>query len=134
MTDADVEKLFRDRRLHAGLAWVLVGFLGLVVVEGVVAGELLWAGFAGAVCLLSLLPVVAYRHPEVMLPWEVVEFAIAEIALATGAPGVLTQYSLGDTMKDLLFNLMGGAVWKTAHPSDIVSVIESRLDARAGTE
>lgn len=69
--------------------------------------------------------------------WEVVEFAIAEIALATGAPRVLTQYSLGDTMKDLLFNLMGGvvvAVWGTAHLTDIVSAIEGRLDTRSRTE
>ncbi|NHN48591.1 DUF2238 domain-containing protein [Halostella sp. JP-L12] len=69
--------------------------------------------------------------------WEVVEFAIAEVALATGAPRVLTQYSLEDTMKDLLFNLMGGvivAVWGTAHLTDVVSAIERRLDTRSGTE
>ena len=86
MTDADIDRLFRDRRLNAGLAWALVAFLGLVAVEEVVAGELLWAGFAGAVCLLSLLPIAAYRDPEVMLPWEVVAVAALPVlgrAMAT---------------------------------------------------
>lgn len=75
MSDADIDRLFRDRRLNAGIAWVLVAFLALVTVEEVVAGELLWAGFAGTVCVLTLLPIVAYRDPEVMLPWEVVAVA-----------------------------------------------------------
>jgi len=69
--------------------------------------------------------------------WEVVEFVIAEVAAVTGGPRVLTQYSLGDTMKDLLFNLIGGvivAVWGTAHLTDVVGAIENRLDARSGTE
>lgn len=137
MTDADIDMLFRDRRLDAGLAWILVASLGLVAAEEDVASEHLWAGFAGAVCLLSLLPIVTYRDPEVMLPWRAVEFAIAKIALATGPPRVLTQYSLGDTMKDLLFDLMGGlvvAMWGTAHLTDIVSAIQSRLDTRSGAE
>jgi len=75
MADANIDRIFRDRRLNAGLAWVLVGFLGLVAVEELLVGELLWAGFAAAVCVLSLLPFVAYRSPEVMLPWEVIAVA-----------------------------------------------------------
>ncbi|WP_121821299.1 hypothetical protein [Halostella salina] len=69
--------------------------------------------------------------------WEVVEFAIAEFAAATGAPRVLTQYSLEDTMKDLLYNL-GGAVivatWGTAHLTDVVGAIGTRLESRSETE
>ncbi|WP_135534331.1 hypothetical protein [Halostella pelagica] len=69
--------------------------------------------------------------------WEVVEFVIAEVADITGGPRVLTQYSLEDTMKDLLFNLIGGvivAIWGTAYLTDIVGAIEDRLDARSGAE
>jgi len=65
---------------------------------------------------------------------KVVEFAIAEIALATGAPRVLTQYGLGDTMKDPLFNLGGAvlvAVRGTAHRTDVAGAIETRLEARS---
>jgi hypothetical protein len=50
---------------------------------------------------------------------------------------VLTQYSLDDTMKDLLFNLIGGVIvgiWGTAHLTDIVGAIEERFDARSGSE
>ncbi|WP_323190296.1 hypothetical protein [Halostella sp. PRR32] len=69
--------------------------------------------------------------------WEVVEFAITEVTDITGGPRVLTQYSLEDTMKDLLFNLIGGvivAIWGTAYLTDIVGAIEDRLDARSGAE
>jgi hypothetical protein len=65
--------------------------------------------------------------------WKVVEFAIAEIALATGAPRVLTQYGLGGTMKDPLFNL-GGAVRGTAHRTDVAGAIETRLEARSDAD
>ncbi|WP_135822751.1 hypothetical protein [Halostella litorea] len=96
MSDANIDRLFRDRRLNAGLAWLLVGFLGVVAVEELLVGELLWAGFAAAVCLLSLLPFVAYRSPEVMLPWEVIAVAALPIlgrAVATvPVTGTLATY------------------------------------------
>ncbi|WP_135534330.1 hypothetical protein [Halostella pelagica] len=75
MADADIDMLFRDRRINAGIAWLLVGFLGVIAVVELVDGEFLWAGFAATVCVLSLLPIVAYRSAEVMLPWEVVAVA-----------------------------------------------------------
>ena len=42
--------------------------------------------------------------------WEVAEFAIAELSLALGAEPVLTQYGVGDTMLDLLFDAVGAVI------------------------
>ncbi|MFC6725672.1 hypothetical protein ACFQE1_15110 [Halobium palmae] len=62
--------------------------------------------------------------------WEVLEFAIGLGAAALGVGSVLTQYGLGDTMLDLLFDTIGGilvAVWGTAHLSDVVGALTERL-------
>ena len=64
--------------------------------------------------------------------WEVIEFAIGEIAALTGGT-VLTQYGLRDTMLDLVFDTLGAvvvAVWGTAHLTDIVGAVTERLDER----
>ena len=64
--------------------------------------------------------------------WEVVEFAIGEIAALTGG-AVLTQYGLRDTMLDLVFDTVGAvvvAVWGTAYLTDIVGAVTERLDER----
>jgi hypothetical protein len=64
--------------------------------------------------------------------WEVIEFAVAEIATLTGGT-VLTQYGLRDTMLDLVFDTLGAvvvAVWGTAHLTDIVGAVTERLDER----
>jgi len=69
--------------------------------------------------------------------WEVLEFAIALVAEATGAPSVLSQYGIGDTMIDLLFDTLGGIVvglWGTAHLSDITQRLTERIGARQETE
>jgi len=63
--------------------------------------------------------------------WEVIEFAVAGIASLTGSQSVLTQYGLGDTMLDLLFDTLGGvvvAVWGTAHLTDLTGAIADRFD------
>ncbi|QLG62764.1 hypothetical protein [Halorarum salinum] len=65
--------------------------------------------------------------------WEVLEFALAEIALALGTTSVLTQYGLEDTLLDLVFDTIGGiivAVWGTAHLTDITGALTERLDER----
>jgi len=63
--------------------------------------------------------------------WEVIEFSVAGIASLSGTQSVLTQYGLGDTMLDLLFDTLGGvvvAVWGTAHLTDVIGAIAERLD------
>lgn len=60
--------------------------------------------------------------------WEVLEFAV-------GGYGFLTQYGIEDTLLDLVFDTLGGlvvALWGTAHLSDVVDALASRLE-RSGT-
>ncbi|MFD1635057.1 DUF2238 domain-containing protein [Haloplanus ruber] len=62
--------------------------------------------------------------------WEVIEFSVASVASLSGTQSVLTQYGLGDTMLDLLFDTLGGvvvAVWGTAHLTDLVGVLSARF-------
>jgi len=83
---SQIGTLLADRRRNAALGWVFVVFLLGVAVESALAGELLWAGFTGAVVALSLAPPAAYRDATTMLPWEVVAMAALPVvgrALAT---------------------------------------------------
>lgn len=68
--------------------------------------------------------------------WEVIEFAVGGAATMVGSDNVLTQYSLADTMLDLLFDIIGGilvAIWGTAHLTDIVGALTKKLDASRET-
>jgi hypothetical protein len=76
---ADIERYIGNRRLNAGLAWLLVGLVAAVAVGSVLIGDLLWAGFAAGVAALALLPAVVYRSPGAMLPWEVLVLAALPI-------------------------------------------------------
>ncbi|WP_262177914.1 hypothetical protein [Haloarcula laminariae] len=65
--------------------------------------------------------------------WEVLEFSITLAAEATGNATILTQFGLGDTMLDLVFDTIGAivvATWGTAHLTDIVGLLEEFLDGR----
>ncbi len=64
-----------SRRANAVVGWALVAFLGLTAVAELVGGDVIWAGFIAAVAALAVLPALAYRGPQVMLPWEVVALA-----------------------------------------------------------
>ncbi|QLC32752.1 hypothetical protein EFA46_000515 [Halarchaeum sp. CBA1220] len=67
--------------------------------------------------------------------WEVIEFAISEVAALAGVTSILTQYGVTDTMLDLVFDTAGAlvvAVWGTAYLSGIVDVLAERLEARDG--
>jgi signal transduction histidine kinase len=86
MAEIDVGQLLRDRRLNAALAWAVTAVVGLVAVESVLTGDLLWAVFAGVVVVLILLPPIAFRSARTMLPWEILTLATLPIlgrALAT---------------------------------------------------
>jgi hypothetical protein len=66
--------------------------------------------------------------------WEVLEFAIAEVAAVLGTGTVLTQYGLTDSLWDLVFDTLGAvvvAIWGTAHLLDVSGYIERRLEERA---
>jgi hypothetical protein len=65
--------------------------------------------------------------------WEVIEFAVAQVAAMTGTGSVLTQYGLRDTMMDLLFDILGGVVvglWGTAYLSAVTGALTRKFDAR----
>jgi len=64
--------------------------------------------------------------------WEVIEFVIGLAALEFGSARVLTQYGLGDTMKDMIYNTIGGvvvALWGTAHLTDVAGHVQRQFVA-----
>jgi hypothetical protein len=65
--------------------------------------------------------------------WEVLEFVIGIGSEQFGTGSVLTQYGLGDTMLDLVFDTVGAVVvatWGTAYLADLSDAIGDRLVAR----
>jgi hypothetical protein len=81
-----LDRVVEDERVNATLGWALVVFLALVAAEETLDGNLLWAGFAGFVGALAVMPAVADRDWTVMLPWEVLALAALPVlgrALAT---------------------------------------------------
>jgi len=75
MSGADLGVLFSDGRYNAALGWLFaVALLGAAGGE-VIAGDTLWAAFVAGVAILVVLPMIAYRNPLVMPPWEVIGLA-----------------------------------------------------------
>ncbi|AUX08480.1 hypothetical protein AArcSl_0837 [Halalkaliarchaeum desulfuricum] len=63
--------------------------------------------------------------------WELLEFAIDQFAIRAGIPAVLAQHGIGDTMMDLLFNLVGAfvtAVWGTVYLADVADSMSERFE------
>lgn len=90
-----LERLFRDSRLNALLAWGFVGILGLVFAESVLQMDLRWIVFVGVVGAVVLLPPLAYRDWRVVLPWELIAVALMPIlvrALVGGTLGTFATY------------------------------------------
>nr|WP_223301900.1 hypothetical protein [Haladaptatus sp. R4] len=66
--------------------------------------------------------------------WELLEFGLGGLATMTGTGSVLSQYSLENTMLDLMFDTVGGvivAVWGATHLSNVSDAVAARLDAGA---
>ncbi len=66
--------------------------------------------------------------------WEVIEFALGELARLTGNAAVLTQHGLTDSMLDLVFDTIGAVVvagWGTAHLTGVSGYIADQLEARS---
>jgi hypothetical protein len=90
-----LEALFRDSRLNAAFAWVLVGLLVTVFVESVLDIDYGWILFVGVVGVIVLIPPAAYRDWRVMLPWELLVLALFPIlvrALFGGTVGTFATY------------------------------------------
>lgn len=81
-----LDALVEDERVNAGIAWVLVGFLVVLAAVSLLRSDFLWALFAGFVFALAIIPPLAFRSAEAMLPWEVLILAALPVlgrALAT---------------------------------------------------
>lgn len=75
MDRAGLDRIIRNRRANALLAWGLVGVVLLVGAASLVTGELLWAVFAVTLVIIAAHPAAALRTPYAMPPWEVVLIA-----------------------------------------------------------
>jgi ABC-type uncharacterized transport system permease subunit len=66
--------------------------------------------------------------------WEILEFTIGYIGNTTGyGTRGFSQYGIEDTLKDLIFNTIGGVlvgIWGTVYLTGFVETIQERLAAR----
>jgi hypothetical protein len=89
------DRLFRDGRTNAVIAWALVAVLAGVFVDSVVDVDFQWVLFTAFVAVVVLLPPVAYREWRVMLPWELLVLALFPIlvrGLFGGTLGTFATY------------------------------------------
>ncbi len=89
------DRLFRNGRTNAVVAWALVAVLAGVFVDSVVDVDLQWVLFTAFVAVVVLLPPVAYREWRVMLPWELLVVALFPIlvrGLFGGTLGTFATY------------------------------------------
>jgi hypothetical protein len=89
------DRLFRNGRTNAVIAWALVAVLAGVFVDSVVDVDLQWVLFTAFVAVVVLLPPVAYREWRVMLPWELLVLALFPIlvrGLFGGTLGTFATY------------------------------------------
>jgi len=88
-------RLFKSGRTNAVIAWLLVGMLGLVVVESLLDVDRLWIIFTTVTAVIVLIPPIAYREWRMMLPWELLSVALLPIwvrALFGGELGTFGYY------------------------------------------
>jgi hypothetical protein len=70
-----IQALFERRRLNAAIGWGFVGVLCLAAGAAVVEGRPLWAGFTLTLVALAVVPALAFRRLDAMVPWEVLALA-----------------------------------------------------------
>ncbi|MDS0477349.1 hypothetical protein [Natrinema sp. 1APR25-10V2] len=75
MSQTTLEGLIADGRTNAVVAWLLIVAIGGIGLAELLTGGFLWATFAATLVALALLPPVAFRSPQAMLPWEVLLLA-----------------------------------------------------------
>ncbi|GGK51720.1 hypothetical protein [Haloarcula sebkhae] len=93
--DDTFEKLFRDGRTNALIAWLFVAILTAVFVESVLDIDYQWILLVGVVGAVVLVPPVAYREWRVMSPWELLFLACLPIlvrGLVGGTVGTFATY------------------------------------------
>lgn len=88
-------QVFRSGRANAILAWLLVAVLVVVFARSVWALDRLWIAFVATTAAIVLLPPLAYRDWQIMLPWELLVLALLPIlarATAGGELGLFAYY------------------------------------------
>jgi len=75
MAEREFGDLLTDSRVNAVVTWVLCGVFGLVALESLLTGDILWSVFALFVAAMVLLPAVASSNARRLPPWEVVALA-----------------------------------------------------------
>ncbi|NHN46062.1 hypothetical protein G9464_00425 [Halostella sp. JP-L12] len=83
------ESVLEDERLSVALAWLFVGFLLFAVVESLLSGEPLWAGFAAVVAAVALAPPAYARSARTMAPPELL--GLAALPVVVRSAGLYTQ-------------------------------------------
>ncbi|MBB6646174.1 hypothetical protein [Halobellus ruber] len=89
------DRLFRNGRTNAVIAWALVAVLAGVLVDSAVDVDLAWLLFTSFVAVVVLLPPVAFREWRVMLPWELLVVSLFPIlvrGLFGGTLGTFATY------------------------------------------
>ncbi|MDF9746874.1 hypothetical protein [Natrinema salsiterrestre] len=90
-----LERLFRDSRTNALLAWVVVGVLAMVFVESALDFDRQWLAFVTIVGAIVVIPPAAYREWRAMLPWELLVLATLPILVRgvfDGSVGTFAAY------------------------------------------
>lgn len=96
MAKIALEGLLGDERSNAIRSWVVVTAIAIVGAGTLLTGRTLWTVFAATLVALTVIPPIAFRSWQVMLPWEVVLLAALPLfGLALGADrmsGHFTSY------------------------------------------
>ncbi|MFA9503573.1 hypothetical protein ACERIM_12465 [Natrinema sp. H-ect1] len=83
MADARLDGLFDDTQGNAVLAWALTIALVALAINHGFADSYRWFAFTAFAVAIVLLPVVAFRDPLVMPPWELLVLVLLPVVDAT---------------------------------------------------
>lgn len=82
MAGSKLDGVIQDRRLNAGVSWVLIVFLLVSVVDSFL-DDPVWGVFSLLVLAVVLFPAVRYMDAGVMVPWEVTVIASLPVLLGS---------------------------------------------------
>ena len=88
---APLDALAKNESVNAGAGWLSTAVVAFVVVQSVLSGALLWAGFAGILLVVSVLPPIWTRNWRVMAPWPLL--LVSAITVLLGGYGIATEIS-----------------------------------------
>ena len=86
---APLDALARNESVNAGGGWLSIAVVAFVVVQSVLTGGLLWAGFAAILLVVGALPPIWTRNWRIMAPWPLL--LVSAIAALLGGYGLSTE-------------------------------------------